>query len=443
MKLASITRRLILTLTAGAAALWLLGALFSILVVRNELEQTLDGGLRETAERILPLAVDSLSDDGDGDFDHEPEYVPSGQVARAEFVVYQVRNAAGRVLMHSHDAPRKGFDAPLVDGFATSSPWRIFTATDHDTGLIIQVAESERRREAALWGSVLAMLLPLVLLVPLGALGIGLAVRAGLAPARRIGEEVARRDVGNLAPLGINDAPAELKPMTEAIDALLNRLRAAFEAERALAANSAHELRTPIAGSLAQTQRLVEELKDHPAQARARRVEETLHRLSALAAKLLALSRAEAGTARTGAAADLLPALRLIVGEAAGAGEQNCVSLTVSPDAGLAAPMDVDAFGIVMRNLIENARLHGTAGAPVNVTVPRRGVVEVTSEGPVVPPDKLAQLTQRFARGDTAAAGSGLGLTIVDTIMRQVGGRLELLSPGAGRSDGFTARLVF
>ena len=70
-------------------------------------------------------------------------------------------------------------------------------------------------------------------------------------------------------------------------------------------------------------------------------------------------------------------------------------------------------------------------------------MVEVTSTGPIVPRDKLELLTQRFARGDTSAAGSGLGLTIVDTIMRQVGGRLELISPGSGRNDGLTARLVF
>jgi len=445
MKFPSITRRLILTLTAGAATLWLLGALFAILVIRNELQQTLDGGLRETAERILPLAVDGLRDDGDGDVDPSPDYHPAISGGHSEeFVVYQVRSPEGRVLMRSHDAPGVGFEAPLTEGFVTKAPWRIYTTTDPHTGLLIQVAEAEERREAALWSSIVAILLPLVLLVPLGALGIRLAVRTGLAPLRRIGDEVSRRDVGNLGPLGIDEAPAELKPMTEAIDALLHRLRAAFDAERALAANSAHELRTPIAGSLAQTQRLVEELGDHPAQARARRVEDTLHRLSGLAAKLLALSRAESGTARTAAPADLLPALRLIVGEAGGMREQRTlIAPDLAPGTQLAAPIDVDAFGIVMRNLLENALLHGTPGGTISVAVPRNGVVEVTNEGPVVSADKLDQLTQRFARGDTSAAGSGLGLTIVDTIMHQVGGRLELVSPASGRTDGFTARLVF
>ncbi|MBN9309618.1 ATP-binding protein [Devosia sp.] len=445
MNTGSITRRLVLALTAGAALLWLLGALFAILVVRNELQQTLDSGLRETAERILPLAVDSLGDDHDGDLDQPLEYhLELPEERHAEFVVYQVRELSGRVVMRSHDAPREGFSAALAQGFSNDAPWRIYTTQEPKTGLFIQVAEAAARREAALWGSILAMLLPLALLVPLGALGIHFAVRSGLAPLREVGKEVARRDVGNLAPLDISRTPTELRPMTAAIDDLLQRLRAAFEAERTLAANSAHELRTPIAGSLAQTQRLVDELSGHPAQPRARRVEETLHRLSALAAKLLALSRAESGTARVATAIDLLPALRLIVDETGGPrAHHDQVILDLSHGYPVSAPIDVDAFGIVMRNLIENALLHGKAGTPVVVAVPRPGVVEVSNGGPVVSADKLAELTRRFARGDTEAAGSGLGLTIVETIMHQVGGRLELLSPGTDREDGFTARLVF
>ncbi len=439
MKAHSITRRLILTLTAGAVILWVLATLFAIVVLRNEQQQALDGGLRETAERILPLAIDALVDDADGDRDGAVDYQPpldSGE--HSEQVVYQVRQPDGRILMRSFNAPAEPFDAPLAEGFSTHSPWRLYTMSDRESGLFIQIAESEQRREATLFGSALAMLVPLVLLVPLGALGIALAVRSGLAPLRRVGDEIARRGAGNLAPLEIGDTPAELTPMTVAIDGLLGRLRAAFEAERALAANSAHELRTPIAGSLAQTQRLVEELDGLPAQERARRVEDSLHRLSALAAKLLALSRAESGTARTSGAIDLIPALRLIVEDANATG--NVVLNVAAP---LEAAIDLDAFGIVMRNLIENALLHGSATEPVAVTVGDGQQIEVTNAGPVVPADRLAQLTRRFARGDTAAPGSGLGLTIVDTIMRQVGGRLELQSPGVDRSDGFTARLIF
>lgn len=55
MSASSITRRLVLTLTIGVTVLWLVGGLVTILIVQDALQRTLDGGLRETAERILPL----------------------------------------------------------------------------------------------------------------------------------------------------------------------------------------------------------------------------------------------------------------------------------------------------------------------------------------------------------------------------------------------------
>jgi two-component system OmpR family sensor kinase len=435
----SITRHLVLVLTIGATTLWLLGGLVTMLVVRSELERTLDGGLRETAERVLPLAIDGLTDDTDGDHDPGGRHPGLPESGRGEYVVYQVRDANG-LRMRSHDAPEEPFAAPLVEGFVTASPWRIYTTGDPRSGLYIQVAESVERRNAALWGSAAALLLPLLLLIPASILGIRWAVERGMRPLRRLGNEVARRDVANLEPVGDATAPQELRPISSAIDGLLLRLRAAFDAERALAANSAHELRTPIAGSLAQAQRLVDELAGHAAQGRARRVEESLHRLSTLADKLLALSRAEAGVARLAEPIDLLPALRLIAADAQRAFGPR-LTLVVAPGTRLVAQLDLDAFGIVMRNLLENAQLHGPSGGPVEIAV-GAGFVEVSNAGPVVPGDRLAVLARRFERGSAEAPGSGLGLAIVESITRQVGGRLELLSPRPGHADGFTARIV-
>lgn len=440
MSASSITRRLVLRLTIGVTVLWLVGGLVTILIVQDALQRTLDSGLRETAERILPLAVDGLVDDGDGDHDENGYHETMHEPGRGEYVVYQVRSPTA-VVMRSHDAPEQPFAAALTEGFATASPWRIYTTGDARSGLFIQVAETEERRDAALWGSVAALLLPLLLLIPASIVGIRLAIDRGLAPLHRLGDEVGRRDVANLELVGMPDAPAELKPMIRAIDGLLLRLRAAFEAERALAANSAHELRTPIAGSLAQTQRLVEELAGHPAQARARNVESTLHRLSSLASKLLALSRAESGVARLPTPINLMPALNLTLDDAKRA-LGNRLVVSHQPGAHLVAALDLDALGIVIRNLIENADKHGVACGTIEVTA-GDNLLDISSEGPIVSTERLGLLVRRFERGDTTSDGSGLGLAIVDTILQQVGAALELRSPAIGRDSGFTARIVF
>ena len=96
-------------------------------------------------------------------------------------------------------------------------------------------------------------------------------------------------------------------------------------------------------------------------------------------------------------------------------------------------------FGILCRNLIENALSHGQAGTPVAICLEAEGRLIVTNEGLVIPAEVLARLTSRFERAAVAGEGSGLGLAIVRTIAERAGGSLVLRSPIAGRRTGFEA----
>jgi two-component system OmpR family sensor kinase len=108
----------------------------------------------------------------------------------------------------------------------------------------------------------------------------------------------------------------------------------------------------------------------------------------------------------------------------------------------LLAPIDIDAFGIAMRNLIDNAISHGEVSSPIEILQTGTSV-EVRNGGAPIPLDKLARLTQRFARASSRPEGAGLGLSIVDTIMTQTGGRIVLTSPAPGKPDGFSAMLAW
>ena len=101
--------------------------------------------------------------------------------------------------------------------------------------------------------------------------------------------------------------------MAHEVAALLGRLKAAMDIEKEFAANSAHELRTPIASALAQTQRLAVELGDHPAGSRVLEVENSLRQLSQLSEKLLQLARLDAGFALSDVRVDLEPVVELVV----------------------------------------------------------------------------------------------------------------------------------
>lgn len=443
----SITGTLIVSLTLGLTLVWLLSSAVSTAILEHELAESFDHGLVETAHRLLPLAIDSLEDDDHHrrDDEHGPREIRHFRADADRGMVYQVRDANGALVLRSDDAPSQPFAASLAPGFSEGGAFRIFTLLDPESGIAIQVGQPLADRREALAGSMATLALPLLVLIPLIIAGVWFAIRRGLRPLTRLQAEIAMRDSANLAPLAIGGLPRELTPIAGALDRLIDRLRSAFEAERSFAANSAHELRTPIAAALAQTQRLIETTRDEQARSEGRKIEATLRRLADLGEKLIQLSRAEAGMAATGEPAAVAAVLQLVVEDCrARSRPARNIVLTIAPEAtAYAVRVNVDALAIVLRNLLHNALAHSPPDTPVEVEItPDRRLV-FRNSGPAVPEEALARLRRRFERGATNASGSGLGLAIVETILAQVGGELRLHSPVPGRADGFEAEVVF
>jgi two-component system OmpR family sensor kinase len=105
--------------------------------------------------------------------------------------------------------------------------------------------------------------------------------------------------------------------------------------------------------------------------------------------------------------------------------------------------IDPDAFGILLRNLIENALKYGAVDQPIEVSLTDQALLQVINGGPPVPASVLQRLTERFVRGNSEASGSGLGLAIAKTIALGVKATLTLASPATGREEGFEVRVQF
>jgi len=295
--------------------------------------------------------------------------------------------------------------------------------------------------ERLLWAGVGWLLGVLLALLPAAWLAMRWLLRRGfdsLEPARR---ELAQRPLHDLRPLATHQAPAELQPWLSTVNGLLARVAGLVDSERAFAANTAHELRTPLAAARAQAQRLVQASADprtrEPAQALVRQ----LDRLTSLATRLLQLARVESGVALQREPVDLVQLAVLVVDEFSEATRSGLLRLQVR---GSSVPVsgDVDALGIALRNLIDNALKHSDGAAHVVVTVSGQQLA-VLDDGPGVPPALLPTLLRPFERGPGhALQGSGLGLAMVDTIARQSGARLVLQSPVAD-GHGFEAVLDF
>jgi two-component system OmpR family sensor kinase len=440
---ASLSRTLILSLSGLLFVFWTIAVLLGIFVMRAEFDEVFDSALQETTERLVPLVVDDL-------FRREAQEAPYRAAdpiheLRDEYLTYQVRDASGRVLLHSNNVSPEPYGAPLVPGFSNDGDRRIFTVETVSGSLFVQMADSLGHRREATLESAIALLLPIMVLLPLGMLAIWWLVSRATAPVARLGEAISERDGSNMSPIVMEDLPAELAAIPGSINTLLERLTASLQAERDLAANSAHELRTPLAGALAQTELLLTELPESPARPRALQVQSALLRLSAMLEKLLQLARAEAGIGSAAETIDLLPLFNLILQDFVRA--QPNVMIEVQrdlPNEPVELRIDPDAFGIAFKNLLENAAKYGVKNRPVRVCF--SGARRITVSNVVAGPfnENVDLYRQRFRRGRSDLPGSGLGLAIVDRLMAQMNGRLILGSRLSAEGEAvFEAALDF
>ena len=278
----------------------------------------------------------------------------------------------------------------------------------------------------------------LVFLLVFGLVGGWFLAGRMLAPLTRITDAARYVGTGSLSHrIRLEGRSDEFRELADAFDAMLARLEARIAEQQRFAANASHELRTP----LAVTQTLLDVARKDPDVDH----RELLHRLQAvntraidLTEALLVLSRADQ---RSFAREDI--DLSLLAEDAAETllpmAERRAVRIQTS---GAAAPTlgSPALLQQMTTNLLHNAIVHNLAeGGTVQVTTSARSdtaVLTVENTGTRLSPALVATLVEPFQRGSGRArtdhAGVGLGLAIVESIIRAHDGTLTLASRPAG-----------
>lgn len=419
---------------------WLLATMVALWVLIKELNSTYDQSLKETAQRVLPLAISDYRLNQFGLLDLRPELSLLGTLNlsvgprilgdQPEYLMYQLRDFQGRILVRSNNAPMKPMLNSLQTGFTHGKNFSIYTASSLDGRYHLQVAETVDHRYGVLFDTALLFLLIFTIALPLSVLLVYIAVKRRLAPVQRFAESMATRGGSNLDPMAQAELPEDFLEVQKATNALLERLRTALQAEREFAANSAHELRTPLAVAAVQLQRLSDELGSTDQAERLKVVQSSLGRLTRLIDKLLQLARAESVTLYKGEPSNLDIIVQMIARELDPLNSRVEI-INESPPL---LNIDPDALAVILSNLVENGLKYAPSESPVIIRLESNGAFSVENLAPDLAQEDLVGLKQRFVRGNQRSQpGSGLGLAIVGAMVDQLKGELDLKLIGEGR----------
>jgi signal transduction histidine kinase len=274
-----------------------------------------------------------------------------------------------------------------------------------------------------------------------GVLGWVVAGRV-LAPLRTITATTARISDMNLHErLAMPGPRDELRLLADTIDRLLERLEAAFDAQRAFVANASHELRTPLAVMRTTLDVAIAKPGGAPVQTRELDAElrVDLDHADRMLESFLTLARAQSGQLDEHNQLALEPIITAAL--TARANEISAKRLTVETHlAAVEVAGSVTLLERMIENVIENAVCHSPAGGSINLTLApfhgQQARVIIDSSGPALDQSAVAQLAQPFKRLGQDRTGSqngyGLGLSIVAAIAAAHDGRLDLHARAEG-----------
>lgn len=305
--------------------------------------------------------------------------------------------------------------------------WRItIDGFDAPGGIVLSVATdlSELNSSSAQFRSNIAVWLALLA----GALILAawLQVRVGLKPLEQIRaelEKVAHDETGQLP----DGYPAEVRPLVETINALLEKQAGSLTNARRRASDLAHGLKTPLTILAAHA----DDIRAEGNFERADQIASQVASMRFFVERELARSRVSPSRQASSDLKKVAAQMVEAIGKLPGADR---IDWTVDIPSGLTAPFDAHDLSELLGNLLDNARKY--ARSKVVLTAIDTGshvVLRIEDDGPGVPEDELERIKRPGVQGTDSATGYGLGLAIVQDILELQGGELELENhPGKG-----------
>jgi signal transduction histidine kinase len=363
-------------------------------------------------------------------------------------MVFQVWSTDGRLLIRGPQSPYDYLSPNRRQGFTnehfSNKSWRVYTLRLGAPGHLIQVAGEDVARRALTLNFLLNALAPFLIIFPLfGFLWLG--VRRGSAPLRWIAAELSSRDGKSLQPVSGDRVPSEIVPLVDEINSLFRRLQESLDRYSHFAADAAHELRTPLAGTIAQIH-AAGNSDDPEARGHAlAQAEKGLRRLSRVVEQLLLLAGVETAADNGFAVLELNKSVESVLVDFYPEAEEKGVELQLHADEPITIDGNDELIRVMLRNLLENALRASPAGGAIIIRLGRKNgfpFILIEDMGQGIPMDKAQRLFERFYRlPRTPGDGAGIGLSIVYAVADIHHARLSLENCDA--HHGLCVAIVF
>jgi len=420
----TIRRRLLLLLLPALAILMLIGGVVDYWIAVSTTRDAYDRALANTA---FALAANIRLENQRLRFSP-----PTIGGALDGSTIYAITGPDRELISGAQQLPASAPGAGRAVGRATfwdaafqGQRWRIASIlTPTAAGPVqITVAETLERRSRTQQVMLLGKLLVDFAELDLTLLLVWIAVYYGLRPLDQLTEQVERHSVRQLQRFDEARVPGELRSVIVAFNRVLELLHDAAQAQQRFVADAAHQMRTPVAGLLAQLELLLHEPQARAVAAQLGAVQRGIQQLARSANQLLALARAEPVSAlhENFKPVALKPLVEQLVERYVDRADKASIDLGADT---LAASVlgDAGLLEDLLENLIDNALKYAASGGHVTVRSGLEGpapYLEVEDDGPGIPEAERVRVRERFYRlPGSAGIGCGLGLAIVDEIAR-------------------------
>ncbi|MEN8259028.1 MAG: ATP-binding protein [Pseudomonadota bacterium] len=443
----SLSRVLLFTLLAAVSAIWGITAYKSYKKARHEVAELFDAELAQSSRVILSFVENSGAYGfplDQWDQTHFLEELSSDIFGHKyeKKVAFQLWTLPDRLVLRSASAPvyplstaTQGFSLATIDEHL----WHVFTLPETHGNYIIHVGQRDDVR-GKLTDNITRQLFKQFLLgAPLLGLSIWFIVGRSLRSLNTLAQEVKARKINRLAPIGARVIPKEVKPLVDALNALLARLEKAFENERRFTSDAAHELRTPLSGLKTQAQVALRAREGDSRENALRQILKGVEQMSRLVDQLLMLARVEQQPELTDSeTVDLGRMATETISDIETHAHRKGIELSFDRRGQCKIEASRELLAILVRNLVENAIRYTPDGGSITVALTCGGGMArllIEDSGPGIPEKQRSSVFDRFYRGvETAnkAPGSGLGLSIVARIAEISGASVYLSDSSLG-----------